>query len=745
VTPLLSVLRRFLRRGIIYWAPLALLLGTALAHIIIPDEFDQLSALVAFDVYQRISPREEPEGAPVLIVDIDEPSLKQVGQWPWPRTTIAQMVDRLREAGAAVVAFDVLFSEPDRTSPEMLISLLTDRGAAREEAKQLLARMQDPDSQFAKAIGEAPVVVGFSLGSSGSGAPMPKAGFSWVGAAGADPLSFVRSFPDAVSALPQFQKAASGNGFVNQISDWDNVVRRVPLVLRLGDRPVPSLAAEALRVGLGASSYIGRYSGAQAEKSFGDNTGLNAIKIGPLAVPTDAKGQVAVHYTKQRQRDTDLRYISAGKIVAGDFDPARVADRIVLVGSSAAGLNDLKATPITPDMPGVEIHAQLIEQILAQYFLYRPDWAAGAEIIFALLVGIVVIVAIPRVGALPSALVAGAATVIAVAASWFAFRNGQVLIDPVYPVAVLASVYLCAQLLNYRLTETRQREIREAFSRYLSPHYVAELAKNPEKLKLGGEIRTVTIMFCDIRGFTTMSEGLTAEQLGHLINEFLTPMTDIVMAHKGTIDKYIGDCIMAFWNAPLDDPDHAKNAVAAAQGMRLRLVELNEEWVAQGRPELHIGIGVNTGECSVGNFGSHQKFNYSLLGDPVNLASRLEGLTKQYHVDLIVGEQTAAGLNEPGLIELDLVAVKGRTRGVRIFTLPPHPVESQQYLARHQAMLEAYRRRDWDAALGVLEDPVLASEPDMAGLYGLFRERIAEMQLEPPPADWDGVFVAQEK
>jgi adenylate cyclase len=252
-------------------------------------------------------------------------------------------------------------------------------------------------------------------------------------------------------------------------------------------------------------------------------------------------------------------------------------------------------------------------------------------------------------------------------------------------------------------------------------------------------------MFCDIRGFTSLSEGLSAAELGQLINEFLTPMTDIIMAHKGTIDKYIGDCIMAFWNAPLDDPDHARNAVAAAQDMRRRLVELNRAWEAAGRRALQIGIGVNTGECSVGNFGSHQRFNYSLLGDPVNLSSRLEGLTKQYGVDLIIGEETAARLDNPSLIELDLVAVKGKVNAVRIYTLPPHPVESQQYRARHAALLAAYRRRDWDAALGMLEDPVLAAEREMAPVYGLFRERIAQLRDEPLPPDWDGVFVAQEK
>jgi adenylate cyclase len=732
----------------VYWLPLALLLVMVLAHLAIPKLFDRFS-LFAFDLYQSSQPRQTPDDMPVLIVDIDEQSLKEIGQWPWPRTVLAQLVDKLNEAGAAAIAFDVLFTEPDRTSRQLLLELLTKRGVAEEEATRLLSAMPEPDAQLAEAMARTQAVAGFNLSTTGANAaPVAKSGFAMVGAAGANPLAYVESFPGAVTALPELQSAAKGNGFVNQISDWDNVVRRVPLVLRLGGSAVPSLALEAMRVGLGARpTYVLRYAGAQGERSFGENTGLNAVQLQvpglgkALAVPTDSAGQVTLHYARQ----DDRRYVSAFDILSGKFDPARVADRIVLVGASAAGLNDLKATPLAPNTPGVEIHAQLIEQILAGDFLVRPDWGGGAEILFALLFGLVLIVTIPRFGALPGAGIGGIAMITAAAVSWFAFRDGQVLIDPVYPIMVVATVYLFGTLLNYRLTEQRQREIREAFSRYVSPEYVEELAKNPEKLVLGGEVRMMTIMFCDIRGFTTLSEGLSAHELGLLINSFLTPMTEIIMAHKGTIDKYIGDAIMAFWNAPLEDPDHARNAVAAATGMRAKLKELNDAWAAEGRRTLNIGIGVNTGECSVGNFGSNQKFNYSLLGDPVNLASRLEGLTKMYGVDLIIGEDTAARLDMPDLIELDLVAVKGKTRAVRIYTLPPHRVEAQQYLARHAALLDAYRRRDWAAALGLLEDPVLAAERDLAPLYGLFRERIAEMQLEPPPADWDGVFVAHEK
>jgi adenylate cyclase len=301
-------------------------------------------------------------------------------------------------------------------------------------------------------------------------------------------------------------------------------------------------------------------------------------------------------------------------------------------------------------------------------------------------------------------------------------------------------------LLSHRQTERRQREIRQAFSRYMSPHMVAELARHPEKLKLGGEIKLITIMFCDIRGFTTLSEGLSAAELGQLINDFLTPMTEVITSHQGTIDKYIGDCIMAFWNAPLDDPDHARNAVAAANDMRRRLVELNEEWARQGRRQIHIGIGINTGECCVGNFGSQQRFDYSLLGDPVNLSSRLEGLTKQYGVDFIIGEETAELLgHDPRLIELDLVAVKGKSKAVRIYTMLSERVEAAEFMAHHGALLAAYRRRDWNAALSMLDDEALRAEAGMAAVYDVFRERIAQLQTDSLPEDWDGVYVAHEK
>ena len=735
-----------LRRGIIYYVlPLAVLFAAAAARIVAADFLDRLS-LICFDLYQRAAPREAEAEPPVRVVDIDDDSLRKIGQWPWPRTLIAELIKRLQDAGAAVIAFDIDFAEPDRTSPKLLMPLMIQNAISAEEAEKLLMALPDPDLRLADTMRTIPIVTGFILTDHGdSRPPAVKAGFAVVGD---DPLGHVESFPAAVANLPALEAGAAGDGFLNQSLDWDNVVRKVPLILRFGDKPYPSLAAEALRIAVDARSYIGRASGANGETIFGEKTGLTAIRIGQLTIPTDAAGRVWLYYAPPR-RDHP---ISAADVLAGNFDRAAFTDRIVLIGTSAAGvINDQRATPIAPDVPGVEIHAQLIEQILQGTFLVRPDWAVGAEIFFTLLIGIALILCVSRIGALPSALIGAAAIAIAVGASWLTFKHMQLLIDPVYPWAVITLVYLVSSLLGYLRTEARQREIRSAFSRYMSPHYVEELAAHPEKLVLGGETREMTIMFCDIRGFTTRAEGMDARTLTSFMNSFLSPMSEIITEQKGTIDKYIGDCIMAFWNAPLDDPEHVKNAVRTAQMMRRQLVELNRGWDAEARASgkpfrpVQIGIGINTGECVVGNFGSQQHFDYSLLGDPVNLASRLEGLGKIYGIDLVIGEETARRLDDPELIEVDLVAVKGKTEACRVYTLPPERIEEEQFIQQHSALLGAYRCQDWAAALHLLNDDWFAPAPHLMPIYDLYRQRIAHFQIEAPPENWDGVYTADEK
>jgi adenylate cyclase len=733
-----------LRQGVIYLLPLAVLLVAIGARIVAPDLLDRLS-LIAFDLYQRAAPR-QPGNAPIRIVDIDDRSLAKIGQWPWPRTIVAQLVDRLAAAGAAVVAFDIDFAEPDRTSPQLLLPLIAQNGVSTADAEKLLSVLPDPDQVLGAAMRKVPVVTGFILTDHGATRlPAAKAGFAF---AGTDPLGHVDGFSHVVPNLPVFEAAAAGDGFLNQTLDWDNVVRRVALVMQLNGKPYPSLTAEALRLAFGASTYIGRAAGANGESNFGQDTGLTAIRIGPVTVPTDAAGRVWLHYAKREPGLT----ISAADVLAGKFDSTSVAGHIVLVGTSAAGvINDQRATPLSPAVPGVDIHAQLIDEILQGDFLTRPDWAVGAEILFALVVGAGLIFVLPRIGALPSAVLGGVSVAVAIGGSWAAFKYAHLLLDPVYPWAVMTLVYLVASLLGYLRTEARQREIRSAFSLFMSPQYVAELAAHPEKLQLGGEMRLMTIMFCDIRNFTSRAEGMDAQSLTHFMNTFLSPMTEIITEQKGTIDKYIGDCVMAFWNAPLDDPDHAKNAVLSAQMMRRKLIELNHMWTeeaaAAGKPfrPVQMGIGINTGECCVGNFGSQQHFDYSLLGDPVNLASRLEGLGKVYGIDLVIGEETALQLDEPALIEVDLVAVKGKSQAGHVYTLPPESIAEDEFANRHSALLRAYRHQEWSAALRLLDDGRLAAARHLAPVYDLYRRRIAHFQIEAPPTNWDGVFTAEEK
>jgi adenylate cyclase len=445
------------------------------------------------------------------------------------------------------------------------------------------------------------------------------------------------------------------------------------------------------------------------------------------------------------------RYVSAKDVLDGKVDPALIDGNIILVGSSAGGLKDLRATPLDPAAPGVEVHAQALEQILSGDFLERPDWAADLETLVAILGALLLALLVPRAGAAMGAIAGGVMLGVAIGGSWFAFRHLGLLFDPVYPSFVVIMTYALASLLGYLQTEAQQRHIRNSFSLYLSPEMVSQVAARPELLRLGGEMRELTVMFCDIRGFTTIAEGLDAQHLTRLINRFLTPMTDIVRAHRGTIDKYIGDCIMAFWNAPLDDPEHAKNAVRGAQEMRRRLAVLNANWKAEAEAAdeifhpIHIGIGLNTGECCVGNMGSEQRLAYSALGDTVNLASRLEGLSKQYGVDFVLNESTVDQLG-PGtpLIELDLVRVKGKKHAVRIYTILSDETDDRAVIERHRKFLEAYRSQDWAAARRILES-THGTAGELTALYALYERRIAEFEHASLPADWDGVYVALEK
>ena len=736
---------------LIYLSLVFILIGGAILVRYLDPFFVRALRLVAFDHYQRIAPEKYNPDLPVRIVDIDEKSLAMIGQWPWPRTIVRDLLLGLASKGAAVVAFDVLFAEPDRTSIEAIVKQLPPDQASAVAAAT--AGQPSNDELFAEALKETPSVLSIALGDGLSTTLQPKAGFAF---GGDDPRPFLLAFNAASENLPELQEAAHGIGAFNWVADRDQIVRRVALMFRLNESFVPSLAAEALRVAQGASTFVLKASNASGETAFGQSTGLNHIKIGDIVVPTDDAGGV---YLKFRHFNK-ASYIPAWKVLAGEVPQEDVEGRIILVGTSAPGLLDLRATPLDASVPGIDIHAQVIEHLLTGQFLERPDYALALEQFIILALGLMLALALPRVSATTSGIIGLLTIGLVLLGGWAAFEYANLLLDSAYPALALGVITATVTVYTYHTAERQRSQIRYAFGQYLAPALVEHLANSPEKLVLGGEEREMTMLLSDVRGFTTICELYKndPQAVTSLINRLLTPLTNVIVSHEGTIDKYMGDAVMAFWNAPLPVPDHELKACTAALEIIDRLAVLNRERQAEahaaGQPFLpmRIGVGINTGRCLVGNLGSDLRFNYSVLGDPVNLAARLEGQTKTYGVPIIIGPKTGEKAKEKfAIVELDFVTVKGKTEPETIYALlGPQEVLSdgrfQELRKLWSTMIYCYRSRDWEGALEAIE--LCRSAEHNFGLgvpFDLYFKRIKAFQQSAPPADWTGVFVAETK
>jgi adenylate cyclase len=725
-----------------------LIAGSLAIRVSDPQPIARLRLLV-FDSYQWLSARTYDPELPVRIVDIDDQSLRKIGQWPWPRTKLAELTNKLAQQGAAAVAFDIVLSEPDSFDPAEILKRLPN-SEVTDPVRQRLAELPSPDHALAAALGNVPSVLGFiAVNDANPARPMSRAGFA---TAGDDPRQFAPRYRGAVVSLPLLEERAKGSGSLNWVPEYDQIVRRLPVLVRLGDDLFPSFVAEALRVGQGAGSYVVKASGASGEEAFGRKTGITDVRIGQIAVPTDASGQMWLRFTKSDPR----RFISAASVLEGSVAREEIEGRIILVGTSAAGLFDLRTTPLDASVAGVEVHAQAIEQMLLGTHLRRPDFATGAELLFLTVSCALLALAVYLTGAAQSAMLGATFLIAAATGSWLAYRSFGWLFDPVYPTLAQAIVYIVATVHIYLLTERERNRVRNAFGHYMAPTLVEELASHPEKLRLGGEMREVTLMFTDVRGFTSISERLDAQQVTQFLNRLLTPLSNSIIANRGTIDKYMGDGIMAFWNAPLEDAEHERNAALAALAMLTDLDALNREWDAEARArgEAHvpvrIGIGLNTAVCCVGNLGSQDRFDYSVIGDGVNLAARLEGQCKTYGVPIIAGESTARKAADLAFLEIDLLSVVGMKRAVRVYALlggAGHRAtpEFTKLEASQAALLSAYRGRRFDEAQAHLPAARSAGGAALARLYDIYAERIRAYQASPPPAEWDGRAVAEQK
>ena len=689
----------------------------------------------SFDTLQRLLPREIYAEDPVVIIDIDDRSLAEIGQWPWSRNQLAKLTNQAYVAAA--LGFDIVFAEPDRTNPQNFISSYP----LNESLKKELSALPSNDELFAQAITDhGTVVLGQALNNKNNIKPS-KAKFGLV-TQGDDPKQFITNYSGIQNNIKELESSAAGVGSMS-IGNNDAIVRQLPTFERVDDQLVPSLALEMTRVAVGASTFQIKSSNASSEEAYGAQTGINNIKLGPLSIPTTPEGNAWVYFAPSRNIST----VSAADVISGVISPDFFEGKVALVGTSAAGLLDLRSTPTEKNIPGVTIIAQFIQQIFANEFLQRPDWLFGAEFIAGLLLAVLITLGIQVLGPIGglSIFLVGSGGIMG--SSYYFFKSKLFLVDPISPLIISLSVYVAVTFFNFLFTELERSRVRGAFAQYLSPEMVNRLAESSESLVLGGERKEMTFLFSDIRGFTKISEQYKddPEALTQLINELLTVLSNAILEHGGTIDKYMGDCIMAFWNAPTDQADHRQLAIQAAHSMNEALDEFNLNTEGSLDFKLEIGIGINSGNCIVGNMGSDKRFDYTVLGDAVNLASRLESQSSNYGLHMIVGENTYMNDSDFTMIEIDKIAVKGKSTAETIYTCFKSGMKLPEgFIDNHASFLAEYRAQNWNAA-NLLIDELMSSSNELELYYRHMKARIEKYITNPPSADWGGVYVATNK
>lgn len=620
--------------------------------------------LAYFDQLQKWHPRPSAD-LPVKVVDIDEPSLAKHGQWPWPRYKLADLVKRLNEHGAAVIVFDILFLEPDRLSPRNILSQPAYADMLRTFDPAILP---DNDTLFAQAIADNQVVLGVSSTITSSQGNLPqKAGIVEIG--DMPSLGFPRTVGIS-TPLPELSEAAKGLASIN-MSPYDTTerVRRVPLLWRDGEgRIIPSLALEALRVALGEESFIVR--GAPDQRGI-----TTSIRVGSFDIPTRSDGSIWVRF---RPDDPSL-YRSADDVLTGNSETlqADFSGHIVLIGTSAAGLLDMRTTALGENVPGVSIHAQIIEQILQGAFISRTDFTEGAEILIFLVLGATILWVMSGSGAFLSITASLSIGLLVMTASWVLFQKSGILLDITLPIFGGVLFFSAMTAFQFFVADRDKKMIRASFSRYVAPNVLHQIEQSGYQIKLGGELRPIAVMFCDMRNFTALSETMEATDMVSLLNTLFTELSDEILEQQGTIDKFIGDSIMAFWNAPLDMENYPYHACLSALGMRHALEALNPKLDPKPEKDIGIAIGISMGTACVGNVGSRNRFNYSVIGEAVNIASRIEASCRHIDFDILVSEDVMRASDSLAFLNAGSLSLKGVSRKKPIFALVGDATVSQ--------------------------------------------------------------------
>ncbi|MDI3381952.1 CHASE2 domain-containing protein [Xenophilus aerolatus] len=754
-------LRRHGLRIAVTLLPVLLALAHAAGVVRLPflDRFDALiyDARLRATMPGTLDPR-------IVIVDIDDASLQEVGQWPWSRDRLArltgELVDRQR---ASVLGFDVMFAEPDRhsgaASPRVPSAERSAAGPGDGAATGRLATAPDHDAAFARSLAGRNVVLGFYFTQSaqprarGSLPPpvLPPAAFPSARRYATAWNSYGASIPALAAVAPA--------GFLNVLidPDADGVVRSVPLIARYepaeGADPASagyyeSLSLAVFRRATGASAPYPRL----AEAPGAAGPVLEALVMGradgPLAVPVDQQAAALVAFRGPGGvRGGSFRYIPAIDVLDGRLAPGELAGKIVLVGASAPGLQDLRATPVSATYPGVEVHANVISGLLDRRFLAVPDYAAGYDFTVILLLGGILAIGLSLLGPVRAALLALACMLVPVGTNHLLFQHHGLVMPQAACVLMVAAAFVLNMGWGYFVEARTRRGLARLFGTYVPPQLVSEMVLDPHRYTMRAESKELTVMFCDMRGFTRLSEQMAPAALQAFLNEVFSRLTDIINQHRGTVDKYMGDCVMAFWGAPVDTPEHASLAVRAAMEMSAAVDDINATHRLRGLPALSVGIGLNTGTMSVGDMGSTHRRSYTVIGDAVNLAARLEGLGEHYGIDIVASEATRHQCDAFLWQEVDRVRVKGKQQEVTIFTpcglRASAPRQRLEELAQWQAVLDAYRARRWHATEALLD--ALRGGHEEKVLYRVYAQRLASIRLQPPDTDWDGAVQFERK
>jgi len=688
----------------------------------------------------------------VVIVDIDENSLAKVGRWPWGRDKLAVIVENLFEHYQAnVVGFDIVFAESDQSSGlEQFEELARNELKNDPQYQKALDRIRPSlhhDEIFAESLVGRNVVLGFYFkaslqeGETGVTGLLPPA-LTRMDAQWSErlPINQAQGYGGNLAILQS--SARSGGYFDNPFVDSDGVFRRVPLIQSYQKYLFASLALATAQAHLGAS---GVELSVETEGSRGGKEyyALETINLKEYRIPVDANGAVFVPY---RGLQGSFPYVPAHQVLSKMADPALLKDKIILVGTSAPGLLDLRSTPVQNIYPGVEVHANIVSGILDQRIKHKPAWTVGYEFVLLVVVAVIMALLLPLLSPILAA--AGTAVVSAlVMAGTFAAWNNNLILPLASPMLLIVLMFMWHMTFGFFIESRGKRQLANLFGQYIPPELVDEMSKSPEEYSLEGENREMTVLFSDVRGFTTISEGMDPKQLTQLMNALLTPMTRVIHKHRGTIDKYMGDAIMSFWGAPMADSEHARHALYAAMEMMDELKIMQKEFKERGWPLVNIGIGLNTGNMNVGNMGSEFRMAYTVLGDAVNLGSRLEGLTKNYGVNIIVSESTKLAIPEFVFREIDLVRVKGKNEPVAIFEPVGHKNDLEKAvtseITSYKRALLNFRAQSWDKA--ELDFFNLNREYPDRFLYQVYLDRITVYRKESPGDDWDGVFTHTSK